>query len=429
MKFQRSIKHKTVILFASFTFLLALIYSMFTFLFAYIVEDEVIDNLLAKETAYLTQRFAQTGEFPVSRLDFMQHYPNTEALPDFIEKVLNEHPDATEVFTQGRDHFHISRLNLGGRNTVVNSDFDSILVADVGDLLSVTNLSGDMMLLMAGVMCVVMLLAIWLAYRIASFATKPILQLTHELLAQQNSDQSLSLSSKNDTDELGYLAGVIETSLNNLNAALQRESDFTRDVSHELRTPLTVLKNTLALIEQRSWQPEDKNRLEHSATQMQSTLSILLALARQESLETATLPIRPIFETCILALHQKLKDKGFTVNLDIHEDCLVVGNHSLIVLLVNNLIENAIHHASNASLSISRQDKSFVFENKHLKEVQCDLTEVNVKAPESQGFGQGLYLVRRIATCLNWQLRVETLGQSFKVILLPNGPFDSKSAK
>ena len=429
MKFQRSVKHKAVILFASFTLLLAFVYSLFTFFFAYIVEDQVIDSLLAKESVYLSQRFAHTGEFPDSRLDFMHHYPDREQLPEFIKKVLGEHPEAREVFTPGSDHFHISMLHLVSDRAVTNNSYDSILVADVSDLLSVTNLSGDLILLMTGVLCVVMVLSIWLAYRVASAVTKPILQLTDELLTQQNNQQSLCLSSKNDIDELGYLATNIETSLNNLNAALQRERDFTRDVSHELRTPLTVLKNTLTLVEQRDWQTEDKNRLEQVAVQMQSTVSILLALARQESLETTILPIRPIFETCILALHQKVENRGFSVNLHIQEDCLVEGNHSLIVLLVNNLIENAIQHASNASLNISVQDKAVVFENKHLQACEQDLTEVKIKAPESQGLGQGLYLVKRIANRLKWGLRVETSGQSFMVVLLPTGLSNTNSTK
>ncbi|MFT5674884.1 MAG: signal transduction histidine kinase [Paraglaciecola sp.] len=420
MKFQRSIKRKTVLLFASFTLFLTVIYSLFTFLFAYIVEDDVIDKLLAKESIYLQQQYAMTGEFPLPRLDYMLHYPSIEKLPEFVLKVLLENPGATEVFTEGHGHFHISKLHLRNDQAETNNNLDSYLVADVTGLLSVRNLSGGLILLMAGALLLVMLLAIWLAYRIASIATLPILQLTQELLTQQNSSQPLCLNSKNNINELGFLATSIESSLNNLNAALQRESDFTRDVSHELRTPLTVLKNTLVLIDQRELQNEDKERLDQVATQMQTTVSILLALARQESLDTTSLLIRPIFEGCILALYQKLERRGFTVDLHIQDDCLVEGNHSLIILLVNNLIENAIQHASETSLNISRQDNALVFENKNHKPLPYNLTDQLTKTPESEGLGQGLYLVKRIAYRLNWELKVETVEQSFKIILLPN---------
>ena len=46
---------------------------------------------------------------------------------------------------------------------------------------------------------------------------------------------------------------TIETTMNRINAFIQREKQFTRDASHELRTPLTIVKGAVEIMEQ---QPE-----------------------------------------------------------------------------------------------------------------------------------------------------------------------------
>jgi len=91
------------------------------------------------------------------------------------------------------------------------------------------------------------------------------------------------------------------------------------------------------------------------------------------------------------------------------------------MLLVNNLIENAISYASESSLRISLSESRLVFENNVCGDIissENELLEPNVKQDNSQGLGQGLYLVDRIANRLGWKLSINVQNQLYQLIIL-----------
>jgi len=49
-------------------------------------------------------------------------------------------------------------------------------------------------------------------------------------------------------DELYYLSETINSLLNRIQNAIEREKKFTSDASHELRTPLAIIKGTLEVL-------------------------------------------------------------------------------------------------------------------------------------------------------------------------------------
>lgn len=415
MKLTKSIKHQVVLKFVSFTLLLSVFFVCLTVLLAYIVEDEVIDRLLGQEVAYLQESYLRTGLFPAARLDYMHLHYDKKDLPQPISIGLEDKPAAREFFTTGAQHYHIAYLKAD--DIAANGNNAPILVADVRSLLSVTNMSGDILLLMSVFVVLAMLLAAWLAYRIANASTRSIVRLSNELQTLSNPQQIFSESIMSDKTEIGFLAVAIASNFKDLHAALQRERDFTRDVSHELRTPLTIVTNTLALIEHRDWDAKDKIILDKAVSQMQDTVVVLLMLARQENLEFGSFLIRPVLEESIIALQNKLSERGFSVELKVKDDSRVEANKELLVLMLNNLIDNAIQHASEAKLVISMHENHMIFTNAGDVQLLGDPTLAKFKSSESEGMGQGLYLVKRIATALGWQLKVQNEGCQFKLTL------------
>ncbi|MEP2538929.1 MAG: HAMP domain-containing sensor histidine kinase, partial [Kangiellaceae bacterium] len=206
--------------------------------------------------------------------------------------------------------------------------------------------------------------------------------------------------------------------LSDLNASLQRESDFNRDVSHELRTPLTVINNTLALSKQRGLNPIDQQQLCDSADKITRIVKTLLALARSETLPLETLNLRAIIEDSVLLFEQQLSANEFEVHLNIPEQVAIEGNPELILLLSNNLIENALSYATDKLLTITLSGTQLSFANKGFTSLIANaeaIVQPNIKQQDSSGIGQGLYLVNRIANRLRWKMSINTEGNNYLV--------------
>jgi signal transduction histidine kinase len=405
-----SIERQVARTFVGLTLSLTAVYVAMLVLFAYITEDEIIDRLLAREILYLQDNYADTGQWPSPRLDYMMLYPSAEQAPVPVRRKLQESPDAGEIFTTDERHYHVRQLYLG-------EDLQALLVAEVSPLLVVTNLSGSLLRILAGLVVITLALSLWLAYRVARQTTRPIMRLSDEVKQMRQQGKALELSAVGRNDEVGYLAETIQSSFNQIHDALERESHFTRDVSHELRTPLTVVKNTLTLLDTRPSQPQDIEQLKLAVEHMQSTVTILLALARQESVLAQPLRLRPIMETAILGLHGALERSNFSVDVEIADDRELIGNRELITLLVSNLVENAMRYSAQPRLNISLREDSLVFSNAVLAPVIDDPAKPGRKHADSPGLGQGLFLVERIAARLNWQLSTCSESQIFSIIL------------
>lgn len=411
-----SIERRVVRAFVGLMALAAVLYAIFMMLIAYTIEDEIIDRIVNDEVRYLQQGYANTGQLPAPRLDFIDVYASAADAPRAVQDKLTEHPDRREIFTRDERHFHVRYLPLDDRN-------QPLLVAEVSTLLVVTNMSAGLLALLATVLGLIVGAAIWLAYRIARQTTRPIIQLSDEVQRRQLTDGELRLSAAGQTGEVGYLADVIQSSFNQLRGALEREHHFTRDVSHELRTPLTVVRNALSTLGERPAEPADIELLNQATGHMHATITALLGLAREESQQRHTVKLRPIVEDSILTLNKSLDQLDFQVEVSLPDDVEVDGNAHLISLLVTNLIENAVRYAAKPHLTIAWHGQALRFSNAVAAPVTGDLTSPHHKAAYSPGLGQGLFLVKRIAETLQWRLSTSTEGPIFSVTLqLPLAP-------
>lgn len=407
---RNSIERQVTQSFVGLTLLLSVVYLSIVLLIAYVTEDEIIDRLINAEINYLQETYAASGRWPTPRLDYIVLYAGVQETPQPVRQQLLKKPQGQEIFTPDDSHYHVRYIQLDDEHT-------ALLVAEVSPLLAVTNFSSGLFQLLGGLTLVTLALSLWLAYRIARKTSRPIMQLSDEVQKARKHQGILTLSAAGQDDEIGYLADTIQSSFQQLSNAIDRESNFTRDVSHELRTPLTVIKNSLLLLENRQSEAKDIEQLRHAAEHMQSTVSILLALARQESVPMQRLKLRPIVEETILNLHRALAEAEFAIDLSIPDDYELMGNPHLISLLAGNLIENALRYATEPRMEIALRDECLVFSNPTNVPPINNPLGANSKQPNSPGLGQGLFLVERIAARLNWTAVSQWDSHSFDLIL------------
>jgi signal transduction histidine kinase len=424
MTLSNSIQTKVFVIFGGFTLLLSVIYWSMSILIGYIVEDEILEKVLRLEADYIQQSYRENPSRIVApRVDYVTLYLSQERAPLAIKQALSDYPNETEVFVSKTEHYHIQHLYLAEK-------YHSLLVAEVSPLLTVTNVSRGLIVLFFGIFIVTLALALWLAYRLALRTTRPITLLAREVEQQHinptlpsNSKQpSFDLSGTEQKDEIGFLATTLQNTLGELNDSIKRESDFNRDISHELRTPLTVLNNTLSLAKQRPLSASDLQQLNDSTDTMNQLVTTLLALARAETINKEPVNLCGALEQCVIDLQHKMTEPLFDVNLEIDQHFSVVTNQQLLTLLINNLIENAIAHASSNHLTIrldlaDRQSPRLIFENSIDQPLSDDITNPQVKSEASQGFGQGLYLVNRVIEALHWSFTITDESDCFQFVI------------
>lgn len=230
-------------------------------------------------------------------------------------------------------------------------------------------------------------------------------------------------------DELYELSYSINSLLDRIEKAIQREKQFTSDASHELRTPLATLRGTLeVLIRKPRSKEEYEEKIRFSLTEinkMSHTLEQLLLLARfnenEESLHGSKVSLISIVENIIDNYVTDINKKSLIVKTDFIEvDRIEVPEHYS-RLMLDNIIQNAIKYSKkDGNLTIS----AFWKEN----ETICQISDegIGIKATEIEhifnpffrsdalnhkeihGNGLGLSIAQKAATAIGATLSVKS---------------------
>ena len=157
-----------------------------------------------------------------------------------------------------------------------------------------------------------------------------------------------------DTDnELGRLAGVLNSTFARLEAAFAQQRQFTADASHELRTPLAVIiseaQTTLARERSSAEYRETVETCLDAAQQMRRLTESLLELARfdasQEDIQRERVDVSETTCACVERIRPLAQERG--IHVHIHCDLApvrVCGDTDRLVQVITNLLTNAIHY-------------------------------------------------------------------------------------
>ena len=275
----KSIRQRLFAALAGFTVLLCLCYTGLALVIAYVTEDMLVQRLLEREAAVVSQRLRQHGELTPSGSDLIKTYASYHDLPQVVREQVPPSAPRGEVFTTTGQHYHVLALDL----VAAGQPQRSYLLADVAPVLVVQRLAQEVGGVVLGVALALIALALLLAYWLARRLVLPLQRLAQEA-RQLAPGSAVHFSERDRPDEIGFLARRLETTFAELQAVLQREQAFARDVSHELRTPLTLMHNTLALAEAQPLGGQEQAQLRQSTDEMRATIDVLFALARAEQL-------------------------------------------------------------------------------------------------------------------------------------------------
>ncbi|WIG61187.1 MAG: Two-component system sensor histidine kinase [Ktedonobacterales bacterium] len=200
---------------------------------------------------------------------------------------------------------------------------------------------------------ITLLIAALGGYWLASRAMRPVRLITRTAREIGETDLSRRLHLKRH-DEMGELASTFDRMLARLEAAFDRQRQFTADASHELRTPLTVvnLEVNRALAQRRS--PEEYERalqvVQAENDYMSRLVANLLTLARADAGEAALRFERVDLGDVALEVVERLaplaREHDITLAVGELPELTVAGDRMYLTHMLSNLVENAIKYTA-----------------------------------------------------------------------------------
>ena len=395
----KTIKHRLFITFGGLAAFICLLFTGLTWLFAAMTEDEVLKHILATEAEYVLSEYQTSKHLVQPRTDYMQLYLSESAMPAEILQGYLASPHEKEFYAFG-DNYHVDAF-------VRPNGQPFFITLNASKLEGLSTLNSTIWSFVLVISSIVLILSLLLAWVLSNRSAKPLQQLSRNI-AQHKFDQALPSLPTERQDEIGTLSRAFESALQQISRLLDRERAFTRDVSHELRTPMTLIKNTIQLSRQQTLRENQIDIIEHASNELEQTVDVLLALARQENLQFSSVKLTPILENCVLKIFSVHPDVTFDVDIRVNDQFSVLGNQYLISLLCQNLINNAYYHSNSSAMTIEAKGDKVVFEN---------ALTVEQDKPYYQGLGHGHYLVKRIVEEMAWQVEMKKLDDTYRVIV------------
>ena len=283
-----------------------------------------------------------------------------------------------------------------------------------------------------------LLLSILGCYVIVNGALKPVKQLTKTTKQiQDGNDLSKRIGLGAGKDEVYVLANTIDEMFNRLEMAFENEKQFTSDASHELRTPIAVIISQCEYALQsartkKEYQEALNTVLEHTQ-KMSQLVNHLLVLSRinqnRYNIEQESINFSELVEMSILPFVEEDNNLNIVINTSIEPGITLLGDQTLLMRLVGNLVENSIKYGiqdgetkirlakANNEVTLSISDNGIGIGEQDIDKIFNRFYQVNNS--RNDGLGLGLAMSKWIADVHNASIDVESeLGQgsNFTVI-------------
>jgi signal transduction histidine kinase len=199
-----------------------------------------------------------------------------------------------------------------------------------------------------GIMAIVSVVLGWL---VAGRVLSPLrtITATTERISESSLHERLAMSGPR--DETRLLADTIDRLLERLEAAFEAQRRFVANASHELRTPLAMMRTTLDVAiakpdgvpsQTRELDAELRVDLDHCDRLLEG----FLALARAQNgrvAEQGHVALEPLITDALRASAKQIAAKRIAVETRL-DPVEVAGSPTLLARMVENVIENAVHH-------------------------------------------------------------------------------------
>ncbi|WP_394840434.1 ATP-binding protein [Pendulispora rubella] len=270
------------------------------------------------------------------------------------------------------------------------------------------------------------------AWWVTGRALSPVRVMTRRVASITGSTLHERLHVSSSGDEIAELARTMNSMLDRLERAAQRQREFVSDASHELRSPVasirTQLEVALAHPDPARWPAIAHDVLAEDA-RMEKLVADLLLLAR---LDESNAVARDEVDLDDLVLEQATRTWRLPVQVHGVQAARLTGDRQQLACVARNLIENAVRHAKGRvevatatdgdAIRLTVDDDGEGIPRAHRTRVFERFTRLEEgRSRDGGGAGLGLAMVRRIVELHGGAVRIakSPLGGARVAVSLP----------
>lgn len=239
--------------------------------------------------------------------------------------------------------------------------------------------------------------------------------------------QSTSLG-KSGIKEFDILNGFINQMTEKVSSDYKNLKEFTENASHELQTPLAITKGKLELLlQQENLTQEQIDLIESSyasithMSKLNRSLTLLSKIENEEFSNKESINLSSELNKALEDFNDLIKLKNLGLECDIQEEVIIKNDKTLIKVLINNLLQNAIRHNNkDGRIIVTLSGNTLTFKN----------TGATLDIPGEQLFerfkkgvhseknsGLGLSIIHKICELSHYEISYDIDGEWHKVII------------
>jgi len=203
------------------------------------------------------------------------------------------------------------------------------------------------------------------SYLISTWMFRPFNQTLDKIKTFNIKSMQPTALGKSGIKEFDILNGFINQMTEKVSADYKNLKEFTENASHELQTPLAITKGKLELLLQQENLTQEHIDLIESAyesithmSKLNKSLTLLSKIENEEFSNKESINISVEVNKALADFNDLIKLKNLELEYNIQDEVILQNDKTLIKILMNNLLQNAIRHNNEGGKIIVHLSKS-----------------------------------------------------------------------